>query len=203
MFQRGYGAGGRFFHAQGVEAREQLARQIGARQRGHGFRQGIFLDHAQAAALPLGDERDAPAHQHQRVAGHAHKGGFFGRRHEKPPSPVSYTHLDVYKRQHWEGAVLPGRSLGYRPDMLDALLARGEAVWRVLPGEPTLLRFLSPEAIDWNALPAGFDDPALSEEERAMLALLSRRGASFASALGPNALPALMRLAAKLSLIHI
>lgn len=98
---------------------------------------------------------------------------------------------------HWEGAVLPGRSLGYRPDMLDALLARGEAVWRVLPGEPTLLRFLSPEAIDWNALPAGFDDPALSEEERAMLALLSRRGASFASALGPNALPALMRLAAK------
>ena len=30
-----------------------------------------------------------------------------------------------------------------------------------------------------------------------MLALLSRRGASFASALGPNALPALMRLAAK------
>ena len=98
---------------------------------------------------------------------------------------------------HWEGAVLPGRSLGYRPDMLDALLARGEAVWCVLPGEPALLRFLSPEAIDWNALPAGFDDPALSEEERAVLALLSRRGASFASALGPNALPALLRLAAK------
>lgn len=81
----------------------------------------------------------------------------------------------------WEAALLPARTAGYRPAMLDALLAQGEVGWRILPGERALIEFYLPDEIDEDAPWDDIDD--LPEDERAVLDALRRRGASFASSL--------------------
>ena len=83
--------------------------------------------------------------------------------------------------RQWEEQILPARVDGYRPAMLDALIARGEYFWQVEGGA---LAFHRSEDIDWDAPPlAEGDDGDTDDEARAVLAALARRGASFAASL--------------------
>ena len=52
--------------------------------------------------------------------------------------------------RQWEDQLLPARVSGYQPAMLDALIARGEFIWRVESGA---LAFHRAEDIDWDAPP--------------------------------------------------
>lgn len=78
----------------------------------------------------------------------------------------------------WENAVLPRRVAGYRPAMLDELIARGEFIWRILPDAGGRLAFYSAERIDWAAEVPEIG-AELSPEERRLYEILKRRGASF------------------------
>ena len=103
----------------------------------------------------------------------------------------------------WEGQLLPARVNGYRAQLLDALIAEGEFFWRLDPQAEALAFFLT-EDIDWDAPPLCDSAPerVADEEERAVLAALARRGASFSSAVAPlvkrrAAIDLLQALAAK------
>lgn len=98
--------------------------------------------------------------------------------------------------EQWEGVVLPARTAGYRPALLDGLLADGEAIWR-LSADGQKLAFFSPGAVDWDAEPPA-NDP--SEAAGAVRQLLIRRGASFSAAIaaalpGESAADVLRRMA--------
>lgn len=81
--------------------------------------------------------------------------------------------------EHWESVVLPARTGGYRPDMLDGLLSGGAAVWR-LSQDGERLAFYSPDSVDWDAdIPE--NDP--SEEAQMVRRILERRGASFSASI--------------------
>lgn len=100
----------------------------------------------------------------------------------------------------WESAVLPARTSGYRPKLLDALLAQGDVFWQIDAGEKPMLRFIVAGDVDWAALP--MTSEALEGTERAAYELLLARGASFAQAIAPllggaSALDALTSLALK------
>ena len=86
--------------------------------------------------------------------------------------------------EQWESVVLPARTSGYRPTMLNEILASGEFVWR-LNSDGDKLAFYSPDAIDWDAdIPR--NDP--SEAAQTVRNILLRRGASFSASLS-SALP--------------
>lgn len=98
----------------------------------------------------------------------------------------------------WESLLLPARVDGYKPRMLDELLAAGEFSWTLCGDQ---LSFARTQDIDWEAEPQAPEE-ALSEDERLVLDALRRRGASFASALagllhGRPVLPPLLSLACK------
>ena len=100
-----------------------------------------------------------------------------------------------YPLKTWETLLLPARVSGYQPRLLDDLLARGAFCW-TLDGDA--LRFTRVADIDWDA-PAP-DAPDLDGDERTLLTALTRRGASFAGALGgllpgKSPLDVLLRLA--------
>ncbi len=101
----------------------------------------------------------------------------------------------------WESVLLPARAPGYRPALLDALLAQGTVFWRMEPGERPMLAFHRQEDIDWTRGVA-VHDVALSEDERRLVDALTVRGASFAQSLsgvlpGRSPLEALQSLAEK------
>lgn len=79
----------------------------------------------------------------------------------------------------WESVVLPARTAGYRPAMLDELLSVGSATWRI-SADGEKLAFFPTEAVDWDA-----DIPQndLSDAAAAVRQLLLRRGASFSTAI--------------------
>ena len=77
--------------------------------------------------------------------------------------------------EHWESVILPARTTAYRPQMLDELLANGDAVWR-LNSDGDRLAFFPAEATDWESEPPR-NDP--SDAAEAVRKLLLRRGASF------------------------
>lgn len=104
----------------------------------------------------------------------------------------------------WESALLPLRVPQYRPSMLDAALAQGEAVFSLdITEGKQQLSFFDPSDVDLaGELPA----QGLDEDEQTLLAFLRARGASFTSALslsldGRPALPALISLVQK-GLVH-
>ena len=82
----------------------------------------------------------------------------------------------------WESRLLPARVTGYRPAMLDRLIAGGSFFWRLKDGGLTFHRW---EDVDWDAPPlaGGHMEEIEDEELRAVLRALERRGASFAAAL--------------------
>lgn len=93
---------------------------------------------------------------------------------------------------YWEELLLPVRVKGYRENLLDSFLARGEFFWHMEDGR---VRFDRTDEIDWDAAPAAFMEECgkttaetLSEKERLIIEALSRRGASFMQALN-NVLP--------------
>lgn len=81
-----------------------------------------------------------------------------------------------------ESVLLPARVLGYRPQMLDGLLAQGGVFFRLVPGDKPMLAFHRYEDIDWDQAPH-YMGAALDAEEAAIADALARRGASFAQAL--------------------
>lgn len=83
----------------------------------------------------------------------------------------------------WEELLLPLRTKGYRENLLDSFLAKGEYFWHMEDGR---IRFDRTEEIDWEqdpVIPEGLPD-----KEQLIIHTLSRRGASFLQALN-NALP--------------
>ncbi len=82
----------------------------------------------------------------------------------------------AYPPALWEGVLLPGRVPGYRPEMLDKLLAQGALSWRIAPDGG--LSFHRYEDIDWDTDLSGIAE-ALSGPERTIYDELRRRGASF------------------------
>ena len=86
-----------------------------------------------------------------------------------------------FPTRQWEEALLPARVRDYRPALLDALLARGEYLWRLEDGRLSLHRA---ERVDWDAPPLwrAYTEP-LDDDETAVLAALEKRGASFAASL--------------------
>ncbi len=101
----------------------------------------------------------------------------------------------------WESVLLPARVMGYRPAMLDALLAEGEFFWRMTDEERPLLSFHRSEDIDWNGdFLAVAGDDALNDDERALTRALAARGASFMQGL-TNVLPGQSPLEALLALM--
>ncbi len=104
----------------------------------------------------------------------------------------------------WEDQLLPLRVKGYRENLLDSFLAKGEYFWHMEDGR---IRFDRTDEIDWEGTAAGLrlspetasveelcckPEPAsaetLSEKEITVIETLSRRGASFMQALN-NVLP--------------
>lgn len=82
---------------------------------------------------------------------------------------------EVYPVAIWESALLPVRVSAYRPDLLDALLAKGGLFWRMTEEG---LSFHLYEDIDWDAeLPETVCE--LSDSERVIYEALKKRGASF------------------------
>ena len=100
-----------------------------------------------------------------------------------------------------EEILLPARVQGYRPAMLDTLLAQGEIVWRLAPNEDGQVRLtFAPYArLDWDA---ALPEPPADDTERIVYDALLKRGASFSQGLYsliPDARPAevLLSLAAQ------
>ena len=76
----------------------------------------------------------------------------------------------------WESVLLPARISGYRPEMLDTLLAEGNLFWHISPDAG--LSFHSYETIDWEAdLSEGL--MSLEGNERVIFGALLKQGASF------------------------
>lgn len=103
----------------------------------------------------------------------------------------------------WEGVVLPARTSGYRPSMLDTVLSQGDIFWRISPGERPELSFHKAGEIDWAGSPVQPSELEEAEQaERIAYALLLARGALFAQSIAPtlgnaSVLDALIGLALK------
>ncbi len=80
----------------------------------------------------------------------------------------------------WESILLPKRVGGYRPELLDALLAQGHLFWRITPDAE--LCFHLYEDIDWDGDPVQAG-AMLQDRERLVLDALLKRGASFSHSL--------------------
>ncbi len=82
----------------------------------------------------------------------------------------------TYPPALWEGVLLPARVNGYRPELLDTLLAQGDLFWQLHTG--TGLSFHRYDDIDWD-----FDLQRVSDtlegNEKALYDGLQKRGASF------------------------
>ena len=84
-----------------------------------------------------------------------------------------------FPASQWEGGLLPARVSGYRPELLDKLLSGGELFWR-LGSEG--LSFHAYADVDWDADTSPLlDSVELEEDERTIMQMLLKRGASFLS----------------------
>ncbi len=80
----------------------------------------------------------------------------------------------------WESVLLPARVAGYRPELLDALLAKGKLFWRMGPDGD--ISFHTYDGIDWDADMAEAA-AGLGGEEKVVFDALIKRGATFAHGL--------------------
>jgi len=81
-----------------------------------------------------------------------------------------------YQPALWESIILPTRVKGYRPELLDTLLAQGNMFWHITQGLE--LSFHSYEDIDWDADMSAILD-TLEGNEKTIYETLLKRGASF------------------------
>ena len=81
-----------------------------------------------------------------------------------------------YPAALWESVLLPARVGGYRPELLDGLLAQGNWFWRMDPDGG--LRFNAYDDIDWDAGLSALGD-GLEGDEKILFDALLKRGASF------------------------
>ena len=109
-----------------------------------------------------------------------------------PQEALSYALLSLagtpFPAASWEEQLLPQRVKGYRENLLDNLLAKGEYFWHMKDGK---IQFDRTEEISWEETPAACAELStgiLSEKEHLIIEALSRRGASFMQALN-NVLP--------------
>lgn len=105
----------------------------------------------------------------------------------------------VYEVSLWENVLLPARVRGYRPELMEQLLAQGKLFWRILPGKG--LGFYRYEDIDWEQDMAA-NLAELDGEERILYEALLKRGACFMPALsgllgGVSPFETLLKLAGK------
>ena len=104
-----------------------------------------------------------------------------------------------YPPSIWESVLLPARTSGYRPKLLDELLSQGEFLWVLSEGG---LSFHSPDDVDWEG-GYTFESTVLDDEdENAVVDALEKRGASFLRSLltvlpGNSALDTMLKLTAK------
>ena len=87
-----------------------------------------------------------------------------------------------YPAAMWEESIFPARVKGYRPALLDSLLAEGDYFWHLRPDGT--LSFEKSEDIDWDS-EGDTDDlsgqcAALTEHEKILYEQLQKRGAAFA-----------------------
>ena len=82
----------------------------------------------------------------------------------------------AYPPAWWETVLLPTRVGGYRPEMLDSLLAQGRMVWRITPESE--LSFHLYEDTDWDA-DISQSGGLLNDREKLLFDALQKRGASF------------------------
>ena len=84
----------------------------------------------------------------------------------------------------WEEAILPARVSGYRPALLDALLAGGEWFWRLREADGKLLASFHTIADEGEGFVAPPPGVTLSDDELAILRALEVGGAQFAQRIG-------------------
>lgn len=107
-------------------------------------------------------------------------------RRSAPPEECLHEALTLlsgtaYAASLWEEVILPARTVNYRENMLDALLASGTFFWHLC--ENGKLRFDPLSDIDWDAAPEVLPDMPLTEQECLMAETLRKRGACFMQAL--------------------
>ncbi len=84
--------------------------------------------------------------------------------------------------EQWENSVLPARVSGYKPQLLDNLLAGGEFFWQLsMRDKKYFLTFLMPDD-ETDDFVASRD--VLNADEQAILRVLERNGAQFAQRIG-------------------
>jgi ATP-dependent helicase Lhr and Lhr-like helicase len=81
-----------------------------------------------------------------------------------------------YPAALWESTLLPTRVSGYRPELLDTLLAQGSFFWRMTA--ELVLTFYKYEDINWDA-ELSETGTALAGNEKIIFDALQKRGASF------------------------
>lgn len=109
-----------------------------------------------------------------------------GMRHFAPPEEaleqaVHFLLGASYPAVAWEEILLPGRVQGYRGNLLDGILSKGEIFWHMEEGGR--LCFDRTDQIDWDSAPQ-IEWEQLSEKEELLARALLKRGASFMQALG-------------------
>ena len=80
----------------------------------------------------------------------------------------------------WESVLLPARVTGYRPELLDKLLAQGTYFWKL--SQEGMLSLERYEQIDWD-YDLLVDEITGTEREKAICTALKKRGASFMNSL--------------------
>lgn len=107
-------------------------------------------------------------------------------KHSAPPGEALERALDSlmgisHPAAAWEEILLPGRVQGYRENLLDGILSKGDIFWYMEEGGK--LCFARTDQIDWDSEPQ-IAWEKLSEKEELLARALLKRGASFMQALG-------------------
>ena len=166
----------------------------------------------QDAVPDTGDQTAKPVYYHTRLYKRARTKTLLNRREEittcppsayaalllsrisfaAPPEEGIHAAVDTlsgtaFPAAAWEELLLPLRVKGYRENLLDSLLAKGEYFWHMEDGR---IRFDRTDDIDWDQelTEEQADAGKLSVSEQQIIHALSRRGASFMQALN-NVLP--------------
>ncbi len=137
---------------------------------------GTLFDRAQKETVRMRRKQARTLPPERYAALLANRVHLTGPRSESLEAALKALYGRYYPPEMWESALLPVRVSGYRPELLDSLLAQGEVFWRM---DPDLgLGFHPFEDVDWNSDPAGCGE-TLDGSEKIVFDALRERGASF------------------------